>query len=87
MTWSKITPRFLAVVQEDKVRMLSDNLDFRCLFRFFLGVQLDVIHVEQVADGGSALELKFMPTLCDYLTEGVQTYAARIVNHFGKCRT
>ena len=35
-TWLKLTPRFLAVVLEDKVmpskqRMLSINLDLRCL--------------------------------------------------------
>ena len=40
---------------------------------FILGIQLDVIHVEVLADGGSALEL--ISTLCDYLTEGVQANA------------
>lgn len=36
------------------------------------GIQLNAIHVEEVADGCTILELVSISTLCEDLTEGVQ---------------
>ena len=39
------------------------------------GVQLDVVHLEGVADSHSTLEPLSIITLCDDVDEGVQAYA------------
>ena len=40
-----------------------------------LGIKLDVIHMEEVADGRPILEFVPIVTLVDDMTEGVRAYA------------
>lgn len=51
------------------------HMDQQVNVLFTLNMQLDVIHVQEVADDTSTLELVSVFSLCDYLTEWVQTYA------------